>query len=940
MINYESYDKINYNILILLLVFFSFLYLTFLLITLYYIKINNNKNITKLWLDYIITIIIGLIFSITYSINLFINKTKRVKNFEELFYSQYFVLSTSFFILFLFSTITNTIFDIYKSFMISNRMRKLNKIKTKELPQLVRQLKSLDAINILNPKKHYEYISIIYILNIIAVLAFIVSYTNINIQKQFFTIEFIKNYLLKYYNLFLFILLIICILTIRFQKKNIINKDYHSQDRFIMKIYNINLNQIIYSVDILFLKIIADLIINIPLIFFISLQMFNTFALIIFLICLFLFIIIGGNILLTIDYNNNYKNLKKIIVIPRKLRKIFCFKNIHFHLVDNYFNLFMNDYEYYSKCSKYEKKILTDLNINFLGKKDNENEYINPSEEANNIIEDKSFEENNSEFDTISEYYTVYKLLYIFFDRNKKLYDNLLKKIKKYGGVSFNKFSNDSFSDKKTIKKIIKKRTESEINYFNLQDYMVNIDKINRLSELDSKNLIQHIIKNKDDLFSTAEERHLLEEITKKYLTSKKDKFYFHIEALFHSPLFEIFPFYQLKLDDILNSLLPSKNMEIFKIFTNNLSNTNSYSIIEDEKSDNNGNKNQNEIIETNEIKTKNDIKNNKNKNEISENSENKMEVENYESSESEISNASKNNYYTYNSLIMMEIYNKSDFINDNQIAFFTSIFKNYVLKTLKNKRSTFLPLLIGIFNIKFLGQNKIVILYRNPLYFTNFNNFNSWLHFYLSDSHPKVKSSVSNNEIIGLNQINLIETEDIIVLSREVIDEIKKNIKNDFIFLNSLKFQVYPVLHLFVCNENSLENKNPKKNHLINENNIPNSFGSQRQNSFSVLSNISNISCSLSNISKKLDDYNCLLEKEYYSINGNKDMNTIKIYLSNFFRFGYKKVEDNLLNFECYNNYLQKYLFSHYLKCSSFSSDEKGSENGRGKNFKNENEI
>jgi len=139
----------------------------------------------------------------------------------------------------------------------------------------------------------------------------------------------------------------------------------------------------------------------------------------------------------------------------------------------------MNDYEYYSKCSKYEKKILTDLNINFLEKKDNENEYINPSEEANNIIEDKSFEENNSEFDTISEYYTVYKLLYIFFDRNKKLYDNLLKKIKKYGGVSFNKFSNDSFSDKKTIKKIIKKRTESEINYFNLQDYMVNIDKIN-----------------------------------------------------------------------------------------------------------------------------------------------------------------------------------------------------------------------------------------------------------------------------------------------------------------------------------------------------------------------------------------------------------------------------------------------------------------------------
>ena len=66
-----------------------------------------------------------------------------------------------------------------------------------------------------------------------------------------------------------------------------------------------------------------------------------------------------------------------------------------------------------------------------------------------------------------------------------------------------------------------------------------------------------------------------------------------------------------------------------------------------------------------------------------------------------------------------MEIYNRTDFINYHEISELTSSFKNYAIKLVQKMKYTFLPLLIGIFNIKFLGKNKIIILYRNPLYFS-----------------------------------------------------------------------------------------------------------------------------------------------------------------------------------------------------------------------------
>ena len=72
--------------------------------------------------------------------------------------------------------------------------------------------------------------------------------------------------------------------------------------------------------------------------------------------------------------------------------------------------------------------------------------------------------------------------------------------------------------------------------------------------------------------------------------------------------------------------------------------------------------------------------------------------------------------------------------------------------------------------------------------------------------------------------------------------------------------------------------------------------------------------------------EYNSLLEKEYYTINGNKDMMTIKIYLSNYFRYGYKinkeEGKQSLFNSDLYIDYLQGQLLSYFIKTNNLSSD------------------
>lgn len=942
----ELYDLLNYiSILFILIIFLSFC-LIYSLSIFSYIKENFNNNITALWIDYLITIFIGILFSIIYLLTLLFNKTERIYCLEEIYSNELFISSNSFLFLFFYSVINNSIFNIIKSFELTYKIIKLQKIDNNNIDSLTEKLKEINVMEIINPKLHNYYLIALNSVNAISIIFFIIIYTNINIQNDFLSVNKYKIYFLRNYHLVSLLILIFCFLIMNFLKKKLLDNKLYINDIFKRKIYEISFNQIVYYIDILFIKILIDLFINTPLIIYLSFSVFNTLAIIFFELCLFIYIFIGGNILLSIDYNNKYVNkIKK----SKTLKMLFCFRDIHLNL-NNAIYFFLNDYEYYLECSDEEKKILSELNINFIEKKKNnkKEQIIQIKEEE---IENKSYskcdsksyksdsksDEDNENFDSISEYYVLYKLLYSYFDKNKEFYINLNKKVKKCGFVSFN--------------------TDSE-----------SVDKIILYSEQESINMIKSIKLNKNDIFKNEKEKELLEIFNKKYKKSKKAKIQFIIESLSQIPLFNIFPFYQVKIEEILKALHPPSNIKLFKRFVENLNKSNSikgserksnsYSNKESEK---NVNSFSNKEIEKNvnifsnkEIEKNINFDNNIEKisnggNKINENqfveninvndeSKRKSNTYNSESySENKSSESNETNcYQTYNNLLMLEIYNKSDFVDNKQILELNESFKSYIINQIKKAKPTFLPLLLGIYNIKFLGKNKIIVLYKNPLYLGNYYGFNNWINFYITENIERNKKSNDiKNEVIDLDGINEIEIKGNLKLNPEQYEDIKITLQNDISFLANLSYKLFPILHLFLGME-KVKEEQFKKSHIMNESYIIGSQDSLKQHSLSFLLNSSSENSANLSMDKKdmmssdSNIYNSLLEKDYICLNDKKYIN-VKIYLSNFFRYGNKCCNEDegntLFTCEFYRGFIQSQLFSYLTKGNLFPNEDSDNE-------------
>ena len=952
----EFYDLFNFIAILFILCMFLCFFFIYISSIVYYIKQNYNKNITTLWIDYLISISFGVLFSLVYLLTLLSNKTERILNLEEIYSNELFISSNSFLFLFFYSVINNSIFDIIKSFEIAYKIVKLKKINDKNIASLTEKLKEINIMEIIKPRIHKHFLITLNSINAISVIIFIIIYTNINYQIDFLSINHYKVYLLRNYHLTIFSILCLCILIMSTLKKKLLDNKYYTDDKFLMNIYKINYYQIIYYIDIFFFKVAIDLFVNIPLIFYLTFSIFNTFAIIFFELSLFIFIFIEGNILLSIDHNKKYINkIKK----TKTLKALFCFKDIHLHFFNNAFYYFMNEYEYYLELSDEEKKILSELNINFIEKKkDNKVEINNKKEQILQIKEEDSKSENksysqsenksyshsenksdsksnedNSDFDSISEYYALYKLLYAYFDKNKEFYSNLMKKVKKSGYIPFNADSQ-------------------------------SIDKIMNYSEQESKNLIISLKLNKNDIFKNEKEKELLDGLNKKYKKSKKTKIQFIIESLSQKPLFEIFPFYQMKMEEILKALHPPSNIKLFRRFLENLNKTNSSNkgseknvnsynsekISNSEKFSNsekifNSNSNSEKIFNINSDKifnteklsnsskiyrsgnkiSENQIIDNINVNDESKRKSNTLFSESSCENKSSESNET-NCYQTCTNLLTLEIYNKSDFMDNKQILELNTSFKSYIIDKIKETKCSFLPLLLGIYNIKFLGKNKIVVIYRNPLYFGNSYGFSNWIHFYITENIERnKKSNEIKNEVIDLSVINEIEVKGNLKLNPEQYDEIKITLKNDIAFFANLSYKLFPILHLFVGYEKAKEDQ-LKKSHFMSESFLLGSLDSQKQHSLSFLLNSSSEYNNSGNMSMDKKDMisadsnsnNSLFDKDYTCLNDKYI--TIKIYLSNYFRYGNKcsnedEVNNTLFTCEVYRECIQKQLFNYLIK-------------------------
>ena len=886
----DSEERLSYLLILLFSLLFIILYFIYIgLVLKYLIKNYSKKKLTIYWLQYIITCLSGILFMFIYLCLLMKSKGNRINPFDDSDSKEFIILITILLSLNTFVIINNLIFDSLSSFLLSFNLYKMINLNTLDFNELFLKIKNIKTNN-LTSKQHSLFCLVAGIVDVILINIFEFEYFNFEDEdtSKIFRIKSYVSYFLKYSHFASFILLICGMILMKYFRKKFFLKNYFNIDKFTTKIYNMKSCQIIYNSDIITLKTFADLLINVPVLVFLFCETCTSFFLVFTEVLLYLYILILGALYFKIDKNNDD------IKISKNIKYWFLLHNIYFSFGLNDHDIIINENTY--KYSKEEKQNLKSLNLaefdNILDNEKNKiNEYkksiINEEDSKLEISEanlniDKSLSLRKIKpksktkilnFETNSELYVLYKLLMLYFEKNENIYLDVQNKIIE-DGTPFKKF----FVQEKITKNTRKKARQT----FGGNDpigqknkYLSNIDRISRISKINSSS-ISTFLKFKDNkIFFSVEEKELKEEFKNKFNFPEQETI-FKIEGLSSNAFFELFPFYQISISDIIKSLNPSDNRKLYNI-----------------------------LIDRN--------KNNLNKNTIESESENNL-------------------YYTYNSLLMMEIYEPEEFISFSELQKFTLSYGTYLLDTIKNINYTFIPLILGVFNIEICGDNKVVILYRNPLFFSNSIHFNHWINFYITEGPEKIKASILQNDYLDINEI---EVKNCLKMNESDYDEIINSIKRDFNFFMKMNIQVYPIIHLFIGDKESGQmNTND-----ANESSLLGDTSLQQNNLSGILNNIEEggINNNINNIDDKnkiyednsyMTETNSLVDKEYYSLTGN-DIHTLKIYFTHFFRLDCElnrnndKNDNMILKSNHYCQYLEGQLQSYLTKTSLFELDD-----------------
>ena len=906
--NYDNYDKEIFFLIIIISIILILLFLVYLSFIIYYIIKNyHTKQLCVFWFDYCLLIFTGIIFIIIYAIYLLSNYNERIRNPIHLsnnFFSISIILSLTTMCV---TIIGSLFFDAIAAFKLSKKMNDIKNISEIEFNEVPKKFKDIKIINILKMKNNFIYYIIFAIINIIYIILCYLAYRDTNIERfnGYLNLYSYFTYLLRYYHLIVLILLIISIILMNNSKNALSKKYYYNPNRIAQKIYDIHFGQIVYFTDVLSVKLVCNLIMSIPSLFFLTLERFNTFSLIFSEIAIFIFIFLGGSENLIIDKDIISLNLNE------KIKFLFCLRKLDFHFGEKdqraNFDEFMRNY------SEEDLNLLNDLSLN--GLNDIENIFVNFNDagtESSVLGLNKTnttalsmctFQETEKkfiDFKTISEFYLVQKLMMIYFDVNKKIYEAAIDNLEE-NFTEFKKYGNERKSKRKTI------------NLNATRDSLIlNIDKLTKISNKDIEKIKPSIKISQNDVFISIEEKELYEKLKNK-LNIKNEKNIYKIESICSSELFELFPFFQMKISNILKSLNPARNIKIFNKFINRDNIQNNFQIV-----------NKDNRLSVTSFKALIDNNDNFNLN------ENKKELDN-------------NLYYTHDLYLMYEIYDKSDFIKFNDLEGLIHEYNAYLLSVVKNMNYSFLPIILGIFSLEIYDSHKIIILYRNPLFFTNFYKFNHWINFYITEEPEKIKVSSLFNDVIDVNEI---EIKNILEFNEDDYEEVKNNLQNDCSFLKKINTNIYPIIHLFIGDENSnridinmiKRNKNILfENSILGELSISNNeigFYDALEGNFSILNNNNN------NIDDNNEgNENSLFDKEYFSIDDNY-IRTIKIYFTNLFRRdcelnAIQGFISNKVNSELYCQYLQDQLMNYLTKNSLFNDEEEDKNNDENKENK-----
>ena len=814
-------------LLVFLMVFFGLSLYFFLNLFIHYLynRKNPNYKFFIFWIDYFFISFISGVFVVSYLIFLIINILFKIIMGEKIdrentailkddfSFDKFLMWGPSFTLLsMIFVIIDNLILDIIHFFLLIRKMYKLYCIKDYDnIKEVYEKCKDENFNDIFNSKIHFLFVIFICLLDIFALIYFGKSmsrYKKLEINQVIYNIKQIKNNeayfifefdifiaVLKIIQVFVLLLIIIFMITSTFFKKHILESNYYNNNILVQKIYNSAISKISFHKDFFTFKTILDFLMNIPALLYFSLEQLSTIPIIIGGFCLLVYIFFMGAMFLYIEKSYKMSN------ISEKLNNIFLLNKLNFKFGERERKIQIEalNFEY----NEFEVKVMNELSTSIkvsqeLIKKEKEQKFltsdliitdIDNEEGENDMCIDLSKEEN---------YFIIFKLIYLFFKQNQQIYEKIEKEMEK--SLSFK--NNQNKSNENINKKNI-----------NSQDYLVGIEKITNLTKIYQKEINQSFNIGGYNIFYSLEEKEYREKFKENNKIDentyiKKSGKLFNIESYIDEELFSLFPFCQITINDILNSINPIFNKQLFEKF----------------------------------IKEKN-----KNENE-------KQEKDNN-------SNLESNYFYTFNSHLSFEAYDENEQFNFKFLKIFISNYNNYLMNKLKNNNYTFLPLIIGVFKISYLKKAKIIILYRNSLLFSHNNKFQIWYNLFNYGSETILQKK--NKEFLNLEEI---EKKNITLIENDY-NELIKSLNKDIDFIKD--YSIFPIFNLFIGinedskNENMIkdENKINDKNESLIINN-KNSFSDLNMNIY--MTNNDNKTQSISLFEK---EYNCILKNENYSI-------------------------------------------------------------------------
>ena len=875
--NNQEIDYTEPNCLVILLFssIFIIIYLIYFIPTFLYIVNNCRKNkICVYWIDYSLLIVSGIVFIMVYIINITTINKNKIIDLKKLSSDEMTLSIFVFLILMCITVINDLFFDAIIAGRLSYIMNKIKKVEETDFFLLADKLKEIKVVNILKFKVTFPYFLFIFIVDIIYIVFVILLYKDLSGRMLGeLNLHNFVNYMVRFYHFAILILLLLSIVIMNFTKKSLLKKHYYSSNRVAQRLYNVYFNQIIYFTDVISFKLVSDLIMNIPALFFLSQLKFTTISLIISELAIFSYIFLGGSEYLIIDKDSKAAKMSKII------KKIFCLDKIDYHLGEKDQSHTIDQFKFNYTLD--EQKIFKSANTTFVHDIEINTYHLDENDDLNFIDEKLDIDETGEnnfidkskkiEFKTVTEFYLIQKLMMLYYEKNKKVYEL---------NIDNNEFNNLSLSysykNKKKINKIINEQDKN--------NYKLSIEELSRKSIINGKKINSFFKFSNNSIFYSITEKELYEEF-KSSFNIKNEKYNFKIENLFASDLFELFPFYQMNINSIINSLEPSRNLKIFNKFVNR-------------------NKRKKIKVKKDRFSVRSTYGNNEEKT-IDEDADDDEIYEN-------------NLYYTTDLYLMYEIYDEDEF-NFEKLKNIIIEYDKYLLSVVKNMKFSFLPLILGIFNIEIFNCKKFIILYRNPLYFTNFNIYNRWMNLFLTEETEQIKASTLFNDIIEMNEDDIKNN---LQFGEGDFDEIKEIFESDLFFIMKLN-NVFPIIHLFIgeeSNDKDNNNKIEKNRNQIIENSLMYESASSSKNIFDALDKDSSISFVDNN---NINENNSLFEKEYCYLNAN-NIKTIKFYFTNLFRTNSKY---NKIKAIKYNEFMLNKIFKYLSKNILFNEENKTDE-------------